>query len=72
VTVSMDARRGNIYRASSLVESGEILEPIAKRPIVGFVHEKIWLQDQIVGGLEVARLGSKKCSSPDLHGLEVM
>jgi tRNA threonylcarbamoyladenosine biosynthesis protein TsaB len=75
VTVSMDARRGNIYSASYRVQSGnilEVLEPIAKRPLVGFVHEKIWLQDQIVGGLEVARLGFKKSSSPDLHGLEVM
>jgi tRNA threonylcarbamoyladenosine biosynthesis protein TsaB len=75
VTVSMDARRGNIYSASYLVESGsilEVLEPIAKRPLEGFVHEKIWLQDQVVNGLEVARLGIKKSSSPDLHGLEVM
>ena len=75
VTVSMDARRGNIYSASYQVQSGEILEvlePIAKRPLEGFVHEEVWLQDQVVNGLEVARLGIKKSSSPDLQGLEVM
>ena len=75
VSVSMDARRGNIYSASYLVESStilEVLEPIAKRPLEGFVHEKIWLQDQIVSGLEVARLGFKKSSSPGNSGLEVM
>ena len=75
VTVSIDARRGNMYSASYRVLSGEILEvlePIAKRALEGFIHEEIWLQDQIVNGLEVARLGSKKSSSPDLHGLEVM
>jgi tRNA threonylcarbamoyladenosine biosynthesis protein TsaB len=76
VTVSMDARRGNIYSASYLVESSTILEgiePIVKRPLQGFVHEEIWLQDQIVSGLEVARLGIKKSSSPDgSAGLEVM
>jgi tRNA threonylcarbamoyladenosine biosynthesis protein TsaB len=75
VTVSMDARRGNLYSASYRVESGsvlEILEPIAKRTLERFVHEEIWLQDQVVGGLEVGRLGIKKSSSPDLHGLEVM
>jgi hypothetical protein len=71
----MDARRGNIYSASYLVESGailEVLEPIAKRALEGFVHEEIWLQDQVVSGLEVARLGVKKSPSPDLNGLEVM
>jgi tRNA threonylcarbamoyladenosine biosynthesis protein TsaB len=75
VSVSMDARRGNIYSASYLVESGailEILEPIVKRSLEGFVHEGTWLHDQIVNGLEMARLGFKKSSSPDLHGLEVM
>jgi tRNA threonylcarbamoyladenosine biosynthesis protein TsaB len=75
VTVSMDARRGNIYSASYHVQSGEILEvlePITKRALEGFVHEEIWLQDQIVSGLEVARLGFKKSSSPDVQGLEVM
>jgi tRNA threonylcarbamoyladenosine biosynthesis protein TsaB len=75
VTVSMDARRGNLYSASYHVQSGEILEvlePIAKRPLEGFVHEKIWLQDQVVNGLEVARLGFKKSSSPGKSGLEVM
>jgi tRNA threonylcarbamoyladenosine biosynthesis protein TsaB len=75
VTVSMDARRGNIYSASYRVESGsilEILELIAKRELKGFAHEEIWLRDQIVSGLEVGRLGIKKSSSPDLQGLEVM
>jgi tRNA threonylcarbamoyladenosine biosynthesis protein TsaB len=76
VTVSMDARRGNIYSASYRVESGEILEvlePIAKRPLEGFVAEEIWLRDQVVNALEVARLGFKKSSSPDRDsGLEVM
>jgi tRNA threonylcarbamoyladenosine biosynthesis protein TsaB len=76
VTVSMDARRGNVYSASYRVGTGtilEFLEPIAKRPLEGFVHEKIWLQDQIVGGLEVGRLGFKKSSSPDENAdLEVM
>jgi tRNA threonylcarbamoyladenosine biosynthesis protein TsaB len=75
VTVSMDARRGNMYSASYLVESGtilEVLEPIAKRPLEGFVTEKIWLRDQVVGSLEVARLGFKKSSSPNLHRLELM
>jgi tRNA threonylcarbamoyladenosine biosynthesis protein TsaB len=75
VTVSLDARRGNLYSASYLVQSGrilEVLEPIAKRPLEGFVHKEIWLQDQIVNGLEVARLGFEKSSSPDLHRLEVM
>ncbi len=75
VTVSMDARRGNLYSASYLVGAGTILEvsePIAKRPLEGFVHQAIWLQDQVVNGLEVARLGFKKTSSPDLQGLEVM
>jgi tRNA threonylcarbamoyladenosine biosynthesis protein TsaB len=75
LTVSMDARRGNIYSASYHVQSGEILEvlePIAKRSLEGFIHEEIWLQDQLVSGLEVARLGFKKSSSPELHGLEVM
>jgi tRNA threonylcarbamoyladenosine biosynthesis protein TsaB len=75
VTVSTDARRGNIYSASYLVKSSEILEvlePIAKRALEGFVHEKIWLQDQVVSGLEAARLGIKKSSSPDLNGLEVV
>jgi tRNA threonylcarbamoyladenosine biosynthesis protein TsaB len=75
VTVSMDARRNNIYSASYHVQSGEILEvlePIAKRPLEGFAHEEIWLQDQIVSGLEVARLGIKKSSSPCEPGLEVM
>jgi tRNA threonylcarbamoyladenosine biosynthesis protein TsaB len=75
VTVSMDARRGNIYSASYHVQGGEILEllePIAKRPLEGFVHEEIWLRDQIVSALEVARLGFKKSSSPESSGLEVM
>jgi tRNA threonylcarbamoyladenosine biosynthesis protein TsaB len=76
VTVSMDARRNNIYSASYRVESGEILEvlePIAKRPLERFAHEEIWLRDQVVGGLEVARLGIKKSSSPGMDaGLEVM
>jgi tRNA threonylcarbamoyladenosine biosynthesis protein TsaB len=75
ITVSTDARRGNIYSASYLVRSGailEVLEPIAKRPLEGFVHEEVWLQDQIVSALEVARLGIKKSSSPEVHGLEVM
>jgi tRNA threonylcarbamoyladenosine biosynthesis protein TsaB len=76
VTVSMDARRGNIYSASYLVESGEILEvlePIAKRSLERFTHEEIWLRDQIVSGLEVARLGLKKSSSRENDsGLEVM
>ena len=76
VTVSMDARRGNIYSASYHVRSGEILEvlePIAKRSLQGFTHEEIWLQNQIVNGLEVARLGIKKSSSPNTNaGLEVM
>jgi tRNA threonylcarbamoyladenosine biosynthesis protein TsaB len=76
VTVSMDARRGNVYSASYLVAAGtilEVLEPIAKRPLEGFVHEEIWLRDQVVNGLEVGRLGIKKSSSPDLKvGLEVM
>ena len=76
VSVSMDARRGNVYSASYLVQSGtilEVLEPIAKRTLEGFVHEEIWLRDQIVNGLEVARLGFKKSSSPERDsGLEVM
>ena len=75
VTVSMDARRKNLYSASYHVQSGtilKVLEPIAKRPFEGFVHEEIWLQNQIVNGLEVARLGFKKSSSPNTSGLEVM
>jgi tRNA threonylcarbamoyladenosine biosynthesis protein TsaB len=75
VTVSMDARRGNLYSASYHIQSGqilEILEPIAKRPLEGFVHEEIWLRDQNVNALEVARLGFKKSSSPEVKGLEVM
>jgi tRNA threonylcarbamoyladenosine biosynthesis protein TsaB len=76
ITVSMDARRGNIYSAGYLVKSGtilEVLEPIAKRSLEGFTHEEIWLQDQVVSGLEVARLGFKKSSSPNTNaGLEVM
>ena len=76
VTVSMDARRGNLYSASYHVQSGtilEVLEPIAKRTLEGFVHEKVWLRDHVVNGLEVARLGIKKNSSPERDsGLEVM
>ena len=76
VSVSTDARRGNLYSASYHVQSGTILgvlEPIAKRPLEGFVGEEIWLRDQIVNGLEVARLGFKKSSSPERDsGLEVM
>ena len=75
VTVSLDARRGNLYSASYVVRSGEILEilePIAKRSVEGFVAEEIWLRDENVSGLEVARLGIKKSSSPELNGLEVM
>jgi tRNA threonylcarbamoyladenosine biosynthesis protein TsaB len=75
VTVSMDARRGNLYSASYLVDSGtilEVLEPIAKRPLEGFMPKEIWLRDQVVSGLEVGRLGFKRSSSPKVKGLEVM
>jgi tRNA threonylcarbamoyladenosine biosynthesis protein TsaB len=75
VTVSLDARRGNIYSASYQVQSAEILEvlePIAKRSLEGFTHEEIWLRDQAVNALEVARLGFKKSSSLLDSQLEVM